>query len=428
MPMCAEANGSSMRRHAASGRIFAWLTAPLLFVACGSSDQNGGEPFDPNTAFSERDSLGIPIRTTEFAVAMLPLGWTVEGSPTQQIGPADGEGFVRIVGVVAIEGGPVAVLDADLLRLFLYDESGRQVARSGGTGEGPGEFGERGRSPTVVAAPEMADSVMIYDYGLRRVTRFSIESGAFGGSERIELPEGVSEILGSVGKHILTRERTPFTPEDYQQSGPRESGMSYSWIDLATSEHSILGTWRVSLDYRIPPGDISSGPLGLRGNIPLATRPMAVLSSEGPIVSSGSSIEFRRFDLDGRLAAISRLDAPRRPITAAARRGLRDLWLVGARDSVQSGRIFDAIPLPDSMPAVTNLQVDIDGWVWVELPEWDPHVAPTWVVFDGEGRARGSVTVPPGLELQWIGRESILGVWTDELGRQFVRRHALLRH
>jgi len=34
---------------------------------------------------------------------------------------------------------------------------------------------------------------------------------------------------------------------------------------------------------------------------------------------------------------------------------------------------------------------------------------------------------PPGLEVHWIGRDAILGVWQDELDVEYVHRHRLTR-
>jgi hypothetical protein len=49
------------------------------------------------------------------------------------------------------------------------------------------------------------------------------------------------------------------------------------------------------------------------------------------------------------------------------------------------------------------------------------------MVFDTDGRARGTVRTPYGLEVQEIGDTTIIGVWQNELGVEHVRLHLLHR-
>jgi len=67
------------------------------------------------------------------------------------------------------------------------------------------------------------------------------------------------------------------------------------------------------------------------------------------------------------------------------------------------------------------------GWLWAEVYGFDPTRPRDWVVFDPGGRARGTVRTPPGLEVHWIGRDAILGVWQDERDVEYVHRHRLTR-
>lgn len=49
------------------------------------------------------------------------------------------------------------------------------------------------------------------------------------------------------------------------------------------------------------------------------------------------------------------------------------------------------------------------------------------MVLDPEGRVVGSVLLPEGLEVLEIGEDYVLGMHTDELGIQRIRRYALLK-
>ena len=84
-------------------------------------------------------------------------------------------------------------------------------------------------------------------------------------------------------------------------------------------------------------------------------------------------------------------------------------------------------PLPDTLPALRSLMLDEAGWIWAETYQWNQARAREWILFDTDRRARGTVLTPPRLEIHWIGSDCILGVWKDELGVEYVRRHTLNR-
>jgi hypothetical protein len=90
-------------------------------------------------------------------------------------------------------------------------------------------------------------------------------------------------------------------------------------------------------------------------------------------------------------------------------------------------RAYRQMPIPDTLPAFQSLQLDELGWLWAEIYDFDPRQPRQWVVFDSEGRALGTVLTPPGLEVQWIGRDAILGVWKDEFEVEYVHRYRLDR-
>ena len=48
-----------------------------------------------------------------------------------------------------------------------------------------------------------------------------------------------------------------------------------------------------------------------------------------------------------------------------------------------------------------------------------------WLVFGPNGEGLGSVDMPPGLDVWQIGQGFVLGVWQDEFGVDYVRRHAV---
>ncbi len=85
------------------------------------------------------------------------------------------------------------------------------------------------------------------------------------------------------------------------------------------------------------------------------------------------------------------------------------------------------MPIPDSLPAFRSIRVDQEGWVWAELYTWDTTKPLSWMIFDPSGQAQGVLETPPGIEVQSIGYDFVLGVSRDEFGVESVHRYRLQR-
>jgi hypothetical protein len=177
----------------------------------------------------------------------------------------------------------------------------------------------------------------------------------------------------------------------------------YYWGDLSNGDRHSVESVPIDWAFRSE---------GATGSIPFSSRPIAAVHDDGAVVTDGRSFEIRRYDVPGRLSAVFRIDTPDRPITAALTRGLD---------------IPRGLTLPESLPAFASLLADPMGPIWAEVYEPDVAASKSWVIFSREGRALGTVSTPPGLDVQAIGKEHILGIWTGPLGVQEVRRHSLVR-
>ena len=65
--------------------------------------------------------------------------------------------------------------------------------------------------------------------------------------------------------------------------------------------------------------------------------------------------------------------------------------------------------------------------MWVKETSFDnpTSTARQWSVFDGKGIPLGIVDIPTDLQVFEIGRDHVLGVWTDDLGVEYVRMYDL---
>jgi hypothetical protein len=71
--------------------------------------------------------------------------------------------------------------------------------------------------------------------------------------------------------------------------------------------------------------------------------------------------------------------------------------------------------------------VDTDELLWVRVYQIDPRMHQTWIVFDRSGRPLGTVRIPGGVDVRWIGERAILGVVTDAFDVEYVHRYPLRR-
>ena len=80
------------------------------------------------------------------------------------------------------------------------------------------------------------------------------------------------------------------------------------------------------------------------------------------------------------------------------------------------------------MPALTGLEVDAEGNVWVQDSQRPGEDAPqTWTVFAPDGHVRGTVLLPHGLRVAEIGASWILALALDADGGEHVRLYRIHR-
>jgi hypothetical protein len=226
---------------------------------------------------------------------------------------------------------------------------------------------------------------------------------------------------------MLVRLSKRVTRDTYRGvNGPVGHPWDYSWLDLPTGIQDTIASFVVTREYVT---QRRGGLAPLSSSIPFASRPSAAVSGSGAFIAEGDAPEIREYDIHGNLRRILRVGGFRRPVT----RSMVEARINQLASSTNYGRSYweqrySEIPIPDTLPAFSSLKADELGWIWAEVFEWDPDKPTNWMVFDPLGQARGTVQTPQGLEVQWIGRDFMLGVWHDSLGVEYVRRHHLNRN
>lgn len=391
------------------------LLALIVLSACGPSANSNEAGSLSSSNFTERDSAGVVIAANSGSQARSVLGWEIDSTPDLSMGVtglSSGESapawytFHRIGGVRQLADGRVVVADGGSREVRFFDSSGEFIHRVGRQGRGPGEF-EGG--PILVRAL-FSDSLLLFD---SKPVRFHFLSSDDDGY-RIVRPatwKGATPPIGFIDPNVFVGLMYLHKPTTI---GPYEIPATYAWVDIATGVRTLVDSFPVQPQYttRFVDG------LAYGGLIPFSPMPSAAVTRDGAFVTDGAHAEIKKYDIDGRLQRIIRVDEPSRQIE---------------NGDIQSyieatGQPLDPdIPIPDVMPTFQSLLVDDEGWLWAKKYDWDPARRPVWVVFDPSGRAHGYVETPVGLRINQIASDFVLGVWTDELEVEHVRRYPLIR-
>jgi hypothetical protein len=395
----------------------------LVASGCAGPDQGALE----GPPFIERDSAGVHIAETRATEALRPLRWAVGQVPNLELGKeGDSEDhFFEIGGMKGLPDGGVLVVDGGSQELRFFDAGGTLVRRAGGGGQGPGEF----RRPALVPVVG-TDSLLVFDRTLPWAQVLAPD-GTFGRMIRHVngRPYGARAPVGAVGfRHMLfdASGTTGGAEAPIPPTGITTARRQLFWYDTVSAERTNLphvdfeqiyrdGTW----PWMFPFYD--------------GRRAAAVVSDRGAFVSLPGWREIAEVNPEGQVLRILRVSDLDRPVTDEHMESFfSNQRALSERLASLSRRDWDevygrAVPIPDQLPLFTTLQRDAGGWLWAALYHPDPASPTEWIVFDPDGRARGTVETPAGLAVQWIGEDAILGVHLGSFGEEIVRRHRLDR-
>ena len=394
------------------------------------------------------DSAGIVIVSNPRPAPDSRLGWQVGPEPIVSIGTVEGGDdfqLFRVDDALKLRDGRIVVANGGSHQLLVFDADGNYLTAWGRRGEGPGDFGGTsvygGLSPGLfrmarwpsdslaVCHPRTPvgprHSVSIWDTGGRHARTLNLEGAKSLSECRDLLPSGA--VLAS---------RWLEPPPPYPAGDPRK-GLYRQELELFVvagdgSPSGSLGPHRGAETFVHWEGHISEN-IGLFVITDPPFQKSLVWSAWNQLVlvAPTDHYELRAHRHDGSLARIVRREHDVRSPTQA------DL---GARREAEApkGELTDfarshlgawnALPLPESFPAFSAIEVDLLGNLWVReynLPEDEDRAL--WTVFDPEGVALGFIETPPGLVIYEIGEDYILGKTEDELGVEYVQVRELAR-
>ena len=319
--------------------------------------------------------------------------------------------------------GSLAVADRGLSTISVFSPDGDLVATVGRQGEGPREFTG---IATLVADPE--GRLLVFDERLQRITELTFD-GTFAGTTR--LTRGASDRqIGGVGRFEdgswYAWERTQVIASGVGETA-QDTVAYYQLADNEIGEQLVRVGATISTEFKL------LGDHGIRYAL-LSPRPLGAARDECLFVGTSDTPVLRVVDQTGADRGEVRLEARVDRTTREHRRE----WTATTIDERgdQGGflyrfmirRMANRISMAERVPFVNKLVVDDLGYIWAQRYQFpDGPGSPQWQVFTETGTGIGTVTLPVALDVMEISAGAILGVHTDDLGRQEVRAYSLDR-
>ena len=352
--------------------------------------------------------------------------WTVSPEPLTIYGSVEGmpdAGFVHVTGVAHGPGGLTAVADGQLLSISVFAADGGLMAIMGRRGEGPGEFSSIG---SLVSDPE--GRLFAFDDGHQRLSEWTFQ-GDFVRNTRLER-RGSNRSIALVGRFGDGRW---YAKEVEQVVAVQVNSMVQDTVGFFELVDGVVG----GVLTRVPAGITTQVELGGRimGRGVLLS-PHSLAATWGRCLLAGTSDAPVLRIVDSRGGGVGEVGL--RLGTEPATEDHRSEWvnqmlamageMAGPQQRTMFENLAEATPMAERVPWANHLLVDDLGYIWVQrytLPRGAG--SSEWRVFTETGSVAGTVILPERFHAVEISATNILGVFTDELGRQDVRVYSLDR-
>lgn len=384
------------------------LPALLALAACSPDSGRDAVP----AGVEVRDSAGVrivshpPATESPTEVSAMPVASLERGDDEDYL-------FSRIMGIVALDGGRVVVGESDgTLRIFAAD--GTLERRTGGNGEGPGEFAFLSRLTRLpgdtVAAPD----------GRRGRTFFFAPDGSYLDETiwtgRIPpRPEGSSVCISP---HVwdVFPDRRLLAVGQQCVVGTGEAGPNAYVGDILTIDDEGVATVATIPIIAVTEDPGAEDAMMRFRTPPVYGRPALVTQGDRILVAIPSlGLRIRGLRTDGSLAFDLRDATPEPPLTPDLQRRIEEGWPSAI------ALMHDDPIWPETLEGWDTLRVTADGSIWARTmkPGPDPS-GELWTVFSSDGTGRERLRMPPGFTLHDARDGRIWGVTTDEMGVEEV--------
>jgi hypothetical protein len=405
----------------AAGAVF----VAVLLAGCGAADA------DPDLT-SVRDSAGIAIVENEWPDSADIAWWVIDSPPLADIGGEDGgEAYAlyQVSSAARLADGRIVVANGGGGDVRYFAEDGEHLRTSGRRGGGPGEFQRPGQ--IFVAA---GDTVLVADPFVRRISVLDPQ-GTF--VRELATTAAGGDVAGFFSPTERFEDGTllgirSFSP-DMNSTEVQRPDMAVVIMSPSGEQDTLMTIPGSEMRLTIRRRAAGSGPDAI-GSISIGRPPFRkstsyAVGNASLYVGTQDAAEVRVHGRDGTLRRIVRTGATLRPVTPDDVSAWID-YEVADLDPEQQQQRRDALsadPPGDVIPPYGSIEVDRAGNLWIA--DFDTRVAPRgrWTVYDPEGRILARVQLPPGINIQEIADDYVLGIVRDELDVEHVRLYTLRR-
>jgi hypothetical protein len=337
-------------------------------------------------------------------------GWSLQ--PSARVGGPDAteqEQLFTVTSVAEDPEGRFYVANYGDKRILVFDSTGAWQRTIGRGGKGPGEF----TAPRAVAMAG-TDGLYVLDPGNGRLSRFRRSDGAFLGDAALPDNAGLAADMRVAPEGGAAVEFRP------RPSSGVNTPAYIARVDTLTGAVDMAGALRLDSVPRFQLRDKKGGRTTVRTmDVPFSPRPVWALERGGGVlfgtgaqfvVSRARGAERREaFRGQGEAQPVTRADRDRY-FSEPARAALRD---------------NDDFVLPATKPFYTDLKVDPDGRIWINVPA--AHAGERWQVRDPDGSVLGEVSLPARQRLMSVGRTALYVVARDETDVETLERLRIVR-
>jgi len=350
--------------------------------------------------------------------------WRLAPQPVLSLGSVGGEAddaFGSVMGAIRFDSGEIMVADGMSKELLLFSDGGTLLTRSGGRGEGPGEF------RVIRSIHRCADDfALVYDPAAFRMSVFE-PTGQFSGT--IDIPgepgrdappydffcnsEGVIAYLHrSSAPPVSVGPRRPTV--DITAVGP--DGRVVQLGSFPGPERYFDG----SMDFPRPLGSLTSIAVGFD----------RLYVGTGDYVEGSDTFKITIFSLDGEDIGAITDKASRGRVTKEHVSRFIDEHVAsraGRADEERLRRFFAELEYPPTLPPYAGLLVDPAGNLWIEEHPLAESSRRIWRIYLPDGTPLCTLEVPSGFQITEAGNEYVLGVSQGSLGISSVQMYKLMK-
>lgn len=392
-------------------------------VACALVMQAGCGEGSGRWGGTISDSAGIQVVMNPEAGL-----WAGEMQPTVEeelrIGRAEGDPnyqFGMIAGVDVADDGSIVVLDQQARVVRVYDAAGQFLRTMGGPGGGPGEL-----SPGAVGLIVLADTILVPDMGLQRMTRYTLNGDVLE-SFPIPMAEGIAVRWVERGDGRLVQQARIMSFPGQPTIEPKD-------LLLLRESNGVVTDTLMTL----PAGRTFTATENSMSMRFFEAEPVWAMHDDGSVwFAMNSEYSIQQYNAEGELQRIVRRPYEKKPVTEADKTEfldmLRELMTRQGAPPAAVDQMLGITSFAETYPAFANLLAGPEGTLWVQRIRTATEVqqeggtfdiqdtgSSTWDVFATNGRYLGPVTLPERFTPIRVIGDRMYGIWRDELDVQHV--------